>query len=225
MARALHFAAAVTALYCALVLQLRPAFQLHFKHEVQGYFADGAPRWRCALGLLTQAAVLPALFAASAYRRGGGMRRWGARFAAGDATAGEWTFVLLFAAFLLLDWRLVDVRPLMAAHHAVCLAGHAVGTLLRPHAFPYYFAGVCALELGSASCNLFCMYPSSAAVGVAYLAIVSATHLATLACAVRWVEAVRSRASQAFALVVTVGLVVIRQKEALAATSHLWSSR
>ena len=45
-------------------------------------------------------------------------------------SVGERAFVAVFPAFLLLDWQICDVRVLLAAHHVVCLAGHACAVLL-----------------------------------------------------------------------------------------------
>ena len=44
---------------------------------------------------------------------------------------------------------------LVTAHHAVCLLGHAYAVRASAAAFPTYMATVSALELGSASANLF----------------------------------------------------------------------
>ncbi|KAL3905027.1 MAG: hypothetical protein SGPRY_011066 [Prymnesium sp.] len=172
--------ATVAVLYSSLLLGFSSHFHLAFGTEVSGFFADGAPRWRCALGVPTQLCALPLLFLGSAWEHAFQLERWSARFAEGHRSASDWAFVFVFVAFLVLDWAIVDVRFLMAVHHAACLAGHLGGTLVWPAAFAYYFAGVCALELGSASCNIFCLYPSSVVVAYLYLLTMSTTHILTL---------------------------------------------
>ena len=75
----------------------------------------------------------------------------------------------IFAAFLLVDFVNYRIRPVMIAHHVVCLIGH-FGALSAPAAFVDYFAAAVACELGSAVCNLNALYPRSGAALAAYVA-------------------------------------------------------
>lgn len=205
-----------TGLYCVLVLSLRWYFEIIFGQEVEGYFSNGTPRWRCALGLVTQACVLPVLFIWSWSEHAFDLRLWSKHYVKGTRSVSDWMFVFVFAAFLSLDWILVEVRTLMAAHHVACLVGHFIATGMLTQAFSYYFAGVCALELGSASCNLFCMYSSSRVWAASYFICVSVCHVFTLMSMRNWVALMPSRISKAIGLSITVGLVLLRQREAFA---------
>ena len=110
------------------------------------------------------------------------------------------------------------MRTMIQVHHAACLVGHAVAVFLTPGLFPFYFAGVCALEIGSASCNIFCMYSSSRVAAAAYATIISVTHLVALrAMAGAWATGVHSRAARFFESALTLVLVYMRQKEAVVA--------
>mmetsp|Transcript_43232 Transcript_43232/g.140210 ORF Transcript_43232/g.140210 Transcript_43232/m.140210 type:complete len:243 (-) Transcript_43232:127-855(-) len=221
-------AAALVAAYVGLVLGLRADFERHFGQQVEGYFANGAPRWRCALGLPTQVGTLPLLLGCAVVAHRFDVQRWGERTSHGELrSVGERAFVAVFPAFLLLDWQICDVRVLLAAHHVVCLAGHACAVLLSA-GFPWYFLGVCALELGSASCNLFCLYPSSTMLFALYEVAMSASNLAALVCTWRWVAALdginasvsRRRLCQAFGALLSLLLVAARQWEAIKAHRH-----
>mmetsp|Transcript_52111 Transcript_52111/g.111467 ORF Transcript_52111/g.111467 Transcript_52111/m.111467 type:complete len:222 (-) Transcript_52111:187-852(-) len=97
----------------------------------------GSPRWRNALGPLPQTVVLPLLLLA--------------RFAL-PSTASEAVdkcFIGVFASLMLFDFVMLELNPMMIAHHGTCLAGHTFAILTAPEAFVSYFASVVALEVGS----------------------------------------------------------------------------
>merc|ERR1719277_1327210 len=48
---------------------------------------------------------------------------------------------------------------LLKLHHAVCVVCHAYACLSALAGFPYYFAGVVALEMGSAATSLHALWP------------------------------------------------------------------
>ena len=87
---------------------------------------------------------------------------------------------------------------------------------------------MCALELGSASCNLFCLYPSSPTLLALYEVAMSASNLAALVCAWRWVATLdgidasvsRRRLCQAFGALLSLLLVAARQWETIKAHQH-----
>ena len=131
--------------------------------------AGGSPRWRSAIAVPMQLALLPALIAYAFAAGGGTMAGWRARWEAdwnsaqaSGACPAEWAFVNIFAAFLLVDFVNYRIRTVMIAHHVVCLIGH-FGALSAPAAFVDYFAAAVACELGSAVCNLNALYPRSGA--------------------------------------------------------------
>ena len=60
--------------------------------------------------------------------------------------AAEWAFVYcIVRAFLLVDFVNYRIRPVMIAHHVVCLIGH-FGALSAPAAFVDYFAAAVACD-------------------------------------------------------------------------------
>ncbi len=191
---------------------------------VEGFFANGPPKWRCIWAMPTQVLVFPPAFVL-ARRRSRSMKHWCAEWARTQGGEWSWLFAYVFPAFLLIDFAITHVRPMLTLHHITCLVGHYVGTFAVREAFPYYFAGVVALELGSAGCNLFCYYPSFEAF---YLIATTASNIITLLCTRRWCQTVdaagrvrrgaprtrRATVSVYFGGALTLGLVAMRQKEA-----------
>ena len=214
------FAATGSAVYTAGLISASTFFKLEFGNLVEGHFADGAPRWRCALGMVTQTLILPALFITSWIQHTGMMRAWGRTWAASAGGGADWLFVFVFVAFMLADWAIVEVRMVMGLHHVACIIGHLFGAFLTPEGFPFSFAGAVVLELGSATCNLYCLYPSSTAAMMGYLATVSATHVVALASLAGWYRTIQSRGGRLFAVTLTVALVMLRQREAHKALHH-----
>ena len=155
----------------------------------------GAPLWRCALALPTQLLVLPGLFgfgwASNGWSMGEWRRRWDA--AEVDWNAAESAYFCVFGGFMLVDFCICSVRPVMALHHVVCLLGHVTGVILDPLGMPDYFAGVVALEMGSAACNLYWLYPQSRLASLIYLLGMPLSNLLALYSATQWAFAVSER--------------------------------
>ena len=159
------------------------------------YDAGGSPRWRSAIAVPMQLALLPVLIAYAFAAGGGTMAGWRARWEAdwnsaqaSGACPAEWAFVNIFAAFLLVDFVNYRIRTVMIAHHVVCLIGH-FGALSAPAAFVDYFAAAVACELGSAVCNLNALYPRSGAALAAYVAGMTLSNGLALAALLSWARA------------------------------------
>tara|TARA_B100000795_G_scaffold165267_1_gene124333 strand:- start:65 stop:772 length:708 start_codon:yes stop_codon:yes gene_type:complete len=117
----------------------------------------GAPRWRSFVGLGTSAGALPLLLGASIVRAGG-YSAWVS--VAGELKAFDRAFGYVFGGLMLADFGQRTMHtPLLKVHHATCLAGHAWCALCAPSGFAGYFAGVVALELGSAATCVHALWP------------------------------------------------------------------
>ena len=165
----------------------------------------------------TQLVVLPAMFALARAEHPS-MRRWCEQWARKPSRCA-WTgcFLFIFAAFLLLDFVnphcVVHMRPLMVAHHAVCALGHVYAAFVTPLGLPYYFAGVVAFELGSATCNIVCLWGAASPV---YAVGMSLSNTAALVCSTGWAKAIGPRPrSKAFGLMLSALLAMMRQREVL----------
>jgi hypothetical protein len=189
---------------------------------VEGFFSDGPPRWRAAMGIPTQFLFFPGLLLASALKcRGGG--GWARQWSSGGAIDCAWaeTFVLVFPVYMVLDFAIVEVRPLMAAHHVLCTVGHLVGC---SHVFrkglPHYFMAAVALEMGSGACNVFCLYPHQPAALTLYLIVMGMSNLLAVACLLRWANTLRPLGFGAYAVLLVSGaLIAARQRVAHSAGS------
>jgi len=163
--------------------------------------ASGAPRWRAALGFYLQCSLggLFVLFHAAGRARS-------------SALVGQ-LFILIFGGFLLYDFVVLDIRPALAVHHVVCLLGHAYVVVFvgsRDAAFYWYFAGVVALEAGSAACNAWCLWPSHSL--PIYVVGMTASNAASIACVRRWaLGTAASRRARVISVTVTVLLICVRQ--------------
>ena len=112
-------AEAVAVLWLLVQQLLRPVAQKHWGHAEIG----GAPQWRNAIGLPTQFAVIPPIFALAYAANGRSLRRWGERWDRERSGAFEWMFLYIFAAFLLCDFFTHEPVPMMLWHHIGCLLG------------------------------------------------------------------------------------------------------
>ena len=117
-------AEAVAVLWLLVQQLLRPVAQKHWGHAEIG----GAPQWRNAIGLPTQFAVIPPIFALAYAANGRSLRRWGERWDRERSGAFEWMFLYIFAAFLLCGVD-TDVEDDDDARARVALFGTAPGTL------------------------------------------------------------------------------------------------
>ena len=109
----------VAVLWLLVQQLLRPVAQKHWGHSEIG----GAPQWRNAIGLPTQFAVIPPIFALAYAANGRSLRRWGERWDRERSGAFEWMFLYIFAAFLLCDFFTHEPVPMMLWHHIGCLLG------------------------------------------------------------------------------------------------------
>ena len=131
----------VLAMWWACETAFRPAARRRFGHEL----TDGYPRWRVALGCLTQIVSFPVMFLA---------------FVLGRQPWLMESFLLVFACCLLQDCVRFPktMGPLLLLHHAACLVGLLVARFgAGPDwrsIFPYFHCGCTALELGSGACNV-----------------------------------------------------------------------
>ena len=183
------------------------------KGDVVGYYASGPPRWRPAWGMPTQICVLPLLFTLAYRANGGSLASWCKHWQTGLGDRWSWIFIYLFPTWLMLDFVLCEVRALMVAHHVTCIVGHLIAAIVLPAGFPYYFAGVIALECGSFSCNVLCLIYTRVVLNV-YLSCMTISNLFAVACMVQWCRAVRSKAGCVIAIFITVVLAALRQREA-----------
>lgn len=202
-------AAALLAPWLATCEALRQAMVAGKLVERASELASGAPRWRAVIGLFFQATIFSLFAIFTARGSGGAPSRLG-------AVAGE-LFLLVFAAFMLYDFAVLDMRPVLQAHHYACLVCHAYAASLgtRDAAFRWYFAGVAALEAGSAACNLWCLYPADAL--WFYVVGMTVSNFASVDCVRRWAKSttVASRTGRVLSVTVLVVLAAIRQKMAL----------
>ena len=219
-------AEAVAVLWLLVQQLLRPVAQKHWGHSEIG----GAPQWRNAIGLPTQFAVIPPIFALAYAANGRSLRRWGERWDRERSGAFEWMFLYIFAAFLLCDFFTHEPVPMMLWHHIGCLLGvraranrrhrrcaqHVVAAFVVPRGFPLYFAGVVALELGSGVCNVFYLEapPQGAAVTLLYAVGMTVSNVGASACARLWCsrDVVEPLSGRILGFFLTGIIVLLRQK-------------
>ena len=131
----------VLTMWWACETAFRPAARRRFGTE----FTDGYPRWRVALGCLTQIVIFPLMFLV---------------FVIGRQPWLMESFLLVFGCSLLQDCVRFPrtMGPLLLLHHAACLVGLLVARFgAGPEwraVFPYFHCGCTALELGSGACNV-----------------------------------------------------------------------
>ena len=204
---------------CAFLGSL-PAVRL--PGPVVGYWAKGPGRWRYFWSLPTQLLVMPFLFyhALSSYDFSfdSWCNAWGQRprwsFVQADAGTSDWVFVYLFPMWLLFDFLLTKVSPLMRAHHAVCLFGHLLGVIVWPAGFPWYMAGVTVLEVGSASSAIMSVWGRSRlAIGIYQIGMLL-SNIAAVAASIAWAGVVKELPAQMITMSLTAGLSYLRQAEA-----------
>jgi len=163
--------------------------------------AGGMPRWRSAVGLPTQAVILPLQLCLSG----------------GEAsTVSAAAFRYVFPSYMLLDFALLKVEPLLTCHHLACLLGHWVVCSFTPEGFSTYFAGVVSLEAGSACLNFYWLSPEVRWRGWFCLVGMTSSNLCAAWVLFRWVQLPLSAATKFAMGFVTVLILVFREKEAIA---------
>ena len=199
--------------------------------EIRGTY----PFWRLVLCLPVQLGLLPALFALGWWWNGD-LTTWGASWveALEQMKAGDFfsrrcqftsAFVYIFAAFLAVDFFWIDLDVLMVAHHVTCLVGHGLAAVVFPAGFPWYFAGVICLEIGSMGNNLLdALEPSPgkpwrAPLAYAQVVLMSLSHVGTLWCVAGWAakKMPYSASSKVFGVSLTLVLAAVREHEAIRA--------
>ena len=192
----------VLALWWACETAFRPAARRRFGHEL----TDGYPRWRVALGCLTQIVSFPAMFLA---------------FALGRQPWLMESFLLVFACSLLQDCARFPktMGPLLLLHHAACLVGLLVARFgAGPEwrsVFPYFHCGCTALELGSGACNVYWLrwLPPKKSELLYHLAM-TGSNVVAVACVGVWVVHAQAHpATRFFAAAAIAVLVFLRQQE------------
>lgn len=159
----------------------------HKAIRIVGTVMDGGtPRWRSAVGLITQLGVLPVLFFVALISNGDA-QGWSDRSAAsrdGMHFMG-WAFAAIFPSLMLLDFVLCELSPLIMAHHLVCVLGHVYACTVAARSFPAYFAGVVALEVGSGGTGVHCLSPKSFS-AANMLVLMTISNLVALGCVWQW---------------------------------------
>jgi hypothetical protein len=191
-----------------------PLFQAAFPGEVAGYFSDGPPKWRAASGVAVQMTLL-VLFVLAYDAHGRSLQRWSAAWTRDRKCSWTWMFVGVFPSWLLLDYALLHLRPLMHKHHLLCLVGHLAGCLVWPDGLPFYFSGVVALELGSAACNIHCIYgPQSLSSALVYSIGLTLTHLVMCTSVRDWARHTHAnKLAKLWVVATMVVLAALRQRE------------
>merc|ERR1719498_1154668 len=111
-----------------------------FPGPCEGFFSDSFPRWRCALGVITQGIIVPLLYVVAPRHHGGSAKAWSSTSASGAFSSAEHAFFAIFALLLLSDYALFDVPALLNAHHVFTLVSHFIAIVLLPAGMPHYFA-------------------------------------------------------------------------------------
>ena len=138
------------------------------------------------------------------------------------ATTSVWNspsscaFLYSFALFLLIDFFIIEkeqLRGLFIAHHIVCLLGHATASTF-PSAWPWYVCGSTTLELGSASCNYYCLR-SNPHRATKYVIAMTISNLCAFACMLQFLRLAQAGVVWwALIFISLVTLTFFRQKEA-----------
>ena len=167
-------------------------------HYFGSEFMGGMENWRNAWSLPTQLGLLPLLYVS---------RTWQPAAAAFSDTL----FAYLFVLYMCLDFVFVSVSGLLAVHHIVCLIGHATVCLFLPQGFATYFAGVVALEVGSATINIWLLDSRSRARMALFALGMTASNAAACGVAYQWALLPIAPVPKAINLVLTLAIVAIRQ--------------
>lgn len=190
-------------------------FPVYWPLRVKGHFALGPAQWKSALCLPTQVLFFPSIVLSAMFEHGG-MEGWC------SADGGVWgsdssrAFLYGFALFLLVDFVIIErdqLRPMFIAHHVICLIGHVIA-MSMPRAWPWYVCGSVTLELGSASCNYYCLR-SNPHRASKYVAGMTLSNLTAIGCMLRFVQlSGAGTAWNTFIACTLLTLAYFRQKEA-----------
>jgi len=171
--------------------------------------AYGSERWRSAFGLPMQLVVFPTLLWIAAESR---------RSDSTMLNAADLSFAYIFGVFMLLDFVILEsIDTLIKLHHLLCFAGNAFALYggAPVEAFALYFCGVVALEVGTGSLNLWCLYPRSTPLFYTYAITMTLSNIACTACVFEWYSCcltVLSLFPRLMVVSVMVALLFLRQK-------------
>lgn len=221
-----------------VVAAVHTASTILFERTFGESLSYGAPRWRCALGVLFGCSLALVFYGAEKTRRSKSQRR----------SVFDLIFIVEFAYYLMIDFLIVELRTMLKVHHAVCLFGHVCSTYdLRKMArrfgkgttiasffhatagFRWYFAGVTSFELGSASMNVMCVYPESTLLMMQYILVMTISNVCAVYCSYRWantkVGSVKAFTcfQGAFGIILTITLAVMRQRKCMSIVND-WST-
>lgn len=129
-----------------------------------------------------------------------------------NGATGERTFMYIFAIYLLLDFVLVHLDPLLILHHVFCLVGHLIVCVWLPEGLRIYLSGVVALEIGSGSMNQFALYPDKGPHAAVYAVGMTLSNSAALWLTYEWVRLPIPIFPKVLNMVITAIMIYLRQK-------------
>ena len=106
---------------------------------------------------------------------------------------------------------------MLVAHHLVCLGSHLYASYIVPAAYPYYFAGVVSLEVGSAATCIHALWHRFLTPPM-LLAIVTLSHVGAAWTTMHWSYTLTdSHPIGAWVgAIISFGLMLARQNDAVA---------
>ena len=206
---------ALAALWTAAAWQGSKTFPMMWTQRVKGHFALGPAQWKSALALPTQVIVFPAIVLYGLLENGG-MPGWCSTLGGVWGSAASRAFLYWFALFLLIDFVIIEkdqLRIMFILHHIICLIGHCIA-MSMPSSWPWYVCGSVTLELGSASCNYYCLHSNPHRATI-YVYGMTVSNLVAIGCMARFVQLSEAGVAwNAFIAITLLALTFFRQKEA-----------
>lgn len=206
---------ALAVMWTAAAWQGSKTFPMMWTQRVKGHFALGPAQWKSALALPTQVIVFPAIVLYGLLENGG-MPGWCSTLGGVWGSAASRAFLYWFALFLLIDFVIIEkdqLRIMFILHHIVCLIGHCIA-MSMPSSWPWYVCGSVTLELGSASCNYYCLHSNPHRATI-YVYGMTVSNLVAIGCMARFVQLSEAGVAwNAFIAITLLALTFFRQKEA-----------
>lgn len=173
---------------------------------------EGMPLWRSWSGLVTQLLSLPLLFGHS-YALDSNIGDWCIRCHRSGLSARDLAFAHVFGSLMLIDFMQMHINPLIMAHHIVCFICNLYASTVTLRAFPWYIAGVTALEIGSAGNGLNCLWPKHFTLGM-YVTLMTVSNVTAAICTWQWASLSPEQPVLRWAgAIVSAGLIFMRQLE------------
>ena len=160
--------------------------------------SGGCERWRNFWGIPNQLIVLPLLHVV------------------GGVTS-ERAFLYIFFLYLALDFVLVKMDFVIQLHHVVCLIGHGIVVGLLSQGVSTYMTGVVALEIGGGFSNIYDLHKSARWPAIAFAVGMTISNAAAAMVAYEWALLPIQVLPKACTLMMTAGLIVMRQKSGMEA--------